>query len=314
MIQELNLCLVNTCNANCIFCPVRSYNHVLKFMSMELVEEIIRQVQSEEFRTNHNLLNMNIGENGEATLHPHLVEILERLRTLGCQMNLFTNFSNLTMDKSLKIVMWKLVDSVHTNIDGEHEDYELTKGLSYETFLVNLTSFLRCKHEMEWATDKIPVHAHVVSAENYRRAAKRHFGEEPSKLPVGFDSHVFKSSARGVKEKFEQMEGIAGVAIDDCLMWAERPFRTFRKEGNYSCPIIGRVETNVFINPNGDWYICCFDSGNEVVLGNIWENSIHSIYSSERRADIIRALKEKRFDDIGLPCSKVDCCQVINPN
>ena len=94
-------------------------------------------------------------------------------------------------------------------------------------------------------------------------------------------------------------------------MWAERNTSP-KKQGDFSCININRIKTNVFINPAGDWYICCFDCGNELVLGNLKKQTMTEIYKSKKRQDMIKLLEEKKFDEIGYPCNRVDCCQVVN--
>ena len=61
MIREINLCLVNACNANCAFCPRRGHEiKGEKFMQVELVDEILNQIRSDEFQEKHDLVGMHI--------------------------------------------------------------------------------------------------------------------------------------------------------------------------------------------------------------------------------------------------------------
>jgi hypothetical protein len=100
-------------------------------------------------------------------------------------------------------------------------------------------------------------------------------------------------------------------------MWAERKLITSGvakspiDQSTLSCPEFDRVLDSAFIAPNGDWYACCLDDNNDLVLGNVNHQSIIEIATSNTRTEFINDLKHKRYDKIGYPCNTVICCQRI---
>jgi len=64
-----------------------------------------------------------------------------------------------------------------------------------------------------------------------------------------------------------------------------------------------------YINPAGDWYGCCFDAGNDLILGNVYDNSLAEIADGPVRRDLVEKLEARHFEAVGWPCIRVDACQ-----
>ena len=75
------------------------------------------------------------------------------------------------------------------------------------------------------------------------------------------------------------------------------------------CPMFTRVQHEAYIAPNGDWYPCCLDDNNDIVLGNVKFQTVQEIYKSQRRLEFIEKLKNRQYEEIGYPCNTVACCQ-----
>jgi len=75
---------------------------------------------------------------------------------------------------------------------------------------------------------------------------------------------------------------------------------------------MSRVESEIFVAPNGDWYPCCYDDNNDIVLGNVTNSTLLEIHNSPTRRNFISKLKARMYDEIGYPCNTVACCQSIS--
>ena len=303
MIEEIGLSITDGCNANCVFCPRRDWpSGTPKFMSIEMVRKIVKELQSDKFKEKHKVAHILVGENGEPTLHKGLIDILREVKKLGVRVDLFTNFSGMTVKKIKTIVDEELVDGIHTNVDGTtKETYEQVKHLDYDKIIKNVNAFI------DYNKDKIQLYVHAVLTERYIKAVKKAFGSYPRKLIK--NAVIIPNEERVFMEKWGNKPNI-NVGVDMCLMWAEKKTTT-KKPEQYVCWNYDRIQTNAFINPKGDWYLCCFDVGNEIVLGNIKDQTFDEIYESETRKDILELIREQKFDELPSPCNRVDCCQVI---
>jgi radical SAM protein with 4Fe4S-binding SPASM domain len=307
MLQEINFSLIGECNAKCAFCPRKEHNSQIKTMPIELVEKIVDELCSDEFKERYQVLHSHVGENGESTLHPQFIDILRLLKKTGHAVDLYTNFSGLTDNKLEAIFEEELVTGINVNIDGlTPESYNLMKKLDYDKTERRILSFLEKRKERN-----VSLTIHILTAENYTKAVRKYFGTWPHAIPR--DWEFIPNEAERILEKWKpQLSATDGIGISSCLMWAERN-HVPKKHGDYSCFNLGRVKNSAFVAPNGDWYLCCFDVGNEVVFGNLNESSLVDIYENDKRAQIINWLETKQFDQIGLPCRRVDVCQVVNP-
>jgi radical SAM protein with 4Fe4S-binding SPASM domain len=272
-------------------------------MPLKLVKKIMDEVCSKSFK--YKIVCSYVGENGEATLHPDFLDILREINKGGYPVGMFTNFSKLTPDMSKAIIEENLLLGIDTNIDGLYpKSYKLMKGLDYTRVEGNVLAFLYFREKHGSGIPRLTIH--IITEERYIKAVDEWFGTYPHKMPR-LESMI-ENEAELIREKWlQRISHEDKVSSYQCLMWAERDY-TDRKEGDFSCPNINRLETCAFIAPNGDWYLCCFDEKNQLVIGNLYEQSLEEIYESDRRKNIIQLLKEKRFNEIGLPCSRVDAC------
>uniref|UniRef100_A0A6M3KZ69 Putative radical SAM superfamily protein n=1 Tax=viral metagenome TaxID=1070528 RepID=A0A6M3KZ69_9ZZZZ len=308
MLYEINWSLVSACNANCVFCPRHETVAKKVFMDIELVEKLLKEINDKDFRAKHELSMITVGENGESTLHPQFIEILRLLKTTGLTISLYTNFSKLDNSMANAIISEELVNSIHTNVDGpDPYTYRTIKQLNLETVLDNIQYFLKKRKDKD-----INFHLHAVTAWNYSSAVIKHFVQWPHKLSDDVVSSI--DDGYRIKEQWQPLlrENGDSIAIDDVLMWAERDHTPYRP-GAYLCPRIECVQHSAYIAPNGDWYACCFDVKNVLVLGNLYEESIDDIDGGLVKAGLVELLSEGNFQEIGYPCNRVDACQVVNP-
>jgi len=94
-------------------------------------------------------------------------------------------------------------------------------------------------------------------------------------------------------------------------LWAEREQVDVAKikHTDYTCPNLQCLKEEAYISSDGDWYACCNDSKNELVFGNIKDETLDSIYSGRARREFLEMLGRKEFMRIGGPCRTVNCCQ-----
>ncbi len=300
---EVNLSVAAACNADCLFCPRSSNKPDQKMMKVELVEKIMAEVSSPEFKSVHPVVHCVPSENGEPFLNPWILDILRVIRRTGLGITLFSNFGLLYENMAKTVITEGLCDAIHVNIDGATpETYGAVKGLDLNVVETNLKAFVRLRNE--WGSP-IRIFAHVISHYTYTEAVSRAFGAVPVKAK---EPRFLQDGPETVKK----WQGILNpdldtIGEDGVMFWAER-YGNVRRPGSFKCPNISRLRHVAYINPEGNVYVCCFDAGNDVVLGNVYENTLLEISDSQRRRDIIQKLEEGRFDEIGWPCSRVDAC------
>lgn len=311
--HAVNLALSNRCNAKCIWCPSsRGTKHNFD-MSFDLVKKIIDEISDESFP--HKIDIMHISENGEALYNKDLIDIARYIKQKmpDIKVDFLSNFGLMSGEISKFFTKEKLIDSIQVNIDG-HDDksYRDVKGISFKSVIKNLKKFLEYR---ERYYPEMKVRINVMPAFEYKYAVGAFFDTLPlqGKKEVHFSNYeeVVKFLREFVPEDIEIKRSKSGL-------WAERKQVLSGKakvpidNSKLDCPLLFRVENEAFIAPNGDWYPCCLDDNNDIVLGNVKDSTILEIYNSQVRNDFITKLKQRRFDEIGYPCNTVICCNSVS--
>jgi len=313
-LTSANLALSLLCNGDCLYCPSdRGENIQPKIMPLGYAKKIVDEMCSEKFRSVHRVIKFEFGENGDAFLNPDVIEIMRYVKSHlpDVNKNVYTNFFNLTEEKSKIILKEGLLDSVVCNIDGADDvSYHEVKRLSFSLTRRNLLSFLRLRREL-----KADVHLTILSltlAYYVERIMK--LGLSPSKLR-GVDDGCVTDDYGTIQEEWSKLIDPRTDMIrrPKVIGWAERSSIPIGHVDyrSYSCPLLQRVKEECFIAPDGTWYACCRDSKNELALGNVIEESILKVCEGERRMKLIRLLERGEFQSIGGPCRTVNCCQEL---
>ncbi|MGF3555233.1 MAG: radical SAM/SPASM domain-containing protein [Thermoplasmatota archaeon] len=315
MLKSINLSLSSVCGADCLYCPSNRGKKIKqKIMLFEWGKKIIDEISSDDFKKYHNVESIIIGENGDAFLNKDLIKILRYIKSRLPQIRveIFTNFQNFTEEKAEIILGEKLMDKVYCNIDGyNNQNYYNVKKLDLDKTKYNLINFLKIREKLNVY---VPLTFFVLTLNNYIHTIHNNFDFYPTKLK--------DHNLRNVPDDFsiikKQLKEILDPKKDNIIKswvmgWAERE-KFADKNINYkkySCPNLTRIEEEAFIAPDGTWYACCYDSNNELVLGNVITQSINEIFFSKKRMELIKLLKNKQFEKIGGPCKTVNCCQLM---
>jgi sulfatase maturation enzyme AslB (radical SAM superfamily) len=315
MIRCINFSLSNRCNANCIWCPTsRGTKH-----NFDLPIGVVKKVVDEfaDPACPHKLEMIHISENGEALYNPDFLDIIRYVKEKlpDISINFLSNFGLLTKDISEALFKEKLLTSVQVNIDGhDKESYEAVKGISYKSVIKNLKYFLEMREKYDPDFDFC---INVMPAFEYTLTVKQYFGTTPDRYdptkPTPFST--FSETKKSLREFVPKN---VRIRYSKSGLWSERRLITSGKvkspvdQSKLDCPLLDRVEHEVFIAPNGDWYACCLDDNNDIVLGNVKDNTVHELFLSQKRLTFLDRLKNRKFDEIGYPCNTVVCCQTIS--
>jgi radical SAM protein with 4Fe4S-binding SPASM domain len=270
-------------------------------MPFEVAKKIINDAVS------NGIESFALGENGDALLNQDFLNIARyiRYKSPNAYIRLYTNFRNLTPAISKIIIDENLLTLLVCNIDGhDAESYERMKGINYSLVERNILEFLRIRKER--ISVKPIFLIQVMTYHRYRQCLLHHFWKVPDCMsverPDDYDE-IFNKW----KDKIGPGDGIFKLFVKG---WAARELCS-SKGKEFSCPEVRRIDTEAFVAPNGDWYACCWMEDQNVVFGNLMEQSIEEIYNSDKRRQFIEMLRDKRFEEIGHPCDKVEACQEI---
>jgi hypothetical protein len=285
-------------------------------MPIELAKKIVDEVSDPEFRRIQGTQAFILGENGDLFFNKSCLDIMRyiRVKCPTIRIIIFTNFQNANQTILEAIHKEKLVDFVNCNIDSVNEDiYQKIKGIDLNNVLSNLKLFFDLRRQYG---SNIPVQIYSITLYTYIKAVRDHLGILPAKADRCLGEMIYDDfdMTRAYLEKLIDPTRDQIVKVDKVMCWAEREGVSNDIDyAKYRCTNLGRIMREAFIAPNGDWYICCYDAKNEVVLGNVGKESLQSIFFSAKRMTILNHLENQRFPLVGGPCCTVNCCQFVGP-
>ena len=103
------------CNLKCVMCARTIYGMEGINMSKELFSEAAKHFDNK---------TITILGNGEPFLHPNLFEFIEICQKKNAKVNLVTNGTLLTKEKSKQLLEYPNIRSVTFSIDGAYENYD----------------------------------------------------------------------------------------------------------------------------------------------------------------------------------------------
>lgn len=125
MDRLLNVEATSVCYANCSMCP-RDKVKKVGFIGLDVVDALIDKVKD------YSLYEISISGRGEPTLHPQLVDIIKKLRSLNTTISVVTTTAGLN-DKNYKRIL-DAVDILRISVSSIDEDLfkKIHRGLDYK--------------------------------------------------------------------------------------------------------------------------------------------------------------------------------------
>jgi radical SAM protein with 4Fe4S-binding SPASM domain len=254
-------------------------------MSFELAKKIIDDASQERFKE-----MFKFSENGEALLNKEFNNIFSYFRDVlpGNLAILITNTELLDEEKA-RFLLERNLNGIVVNIDGAtKETYEFVKkGLDFYKVRKNVLNFIRLRRELN---KQASICIQILTARNYYKSAKK----------------SYKNLVDDTKDVIKFWYPLLGKndsirIVGNPWLWAEKSNQKFNHRP-IICQLYERVCGECYIAANGDVYICCLDYNADTVFGNVATQSIREIWNGQKRARIMKYLRESSFEKIGLPC------------
>lgn len=140
MLNNVHLDIVNGCNTNCMMCGIYGKDHKCTFVSPEQVKRAEKWFSSAE--------NVRVGCDGETTIHPHLISILEICRSAK-KVHILSN-GKLISKNSVNESILRFADLLRISFDGgTPETFRAIRGFDgYDMITRSLASLKQAKPEL----------------------------------------------------------------------------------------------------------------------------------------------------------------------
>ena len=143
----------NRCNITCVTCMRNIWDEPLGKMSRETFEHILAGLEQITPRP-----LVFFGGIGEPLFHAQTVEMIERVRAIGCKVELITNAILLNAERSKRLIDAG-IDTLWVSIDGARpESYEDVRlGAELPRVIENLETFRSLRHHSFRPTPEIGI-------------------------------------------------------------------------------------------------------------------------------------------------------------
>lgn len=264
--------LHNCCNANCIICPYKELDSEKRFMDLNLFRKLISEIGDREI-----LLIPYL--NNEPFLDTEFCEKIEEINRVcpNCKVEISTNISKLTKKNIEKMKKMKISDFRISFFGYKRETYQkIMPGLDYDMSWHNLKMFL----------------------------------ESGLKNKIDSISVTMIEHEAVQKEEFDLMSEFCkenGIRFNRWGYLDRAGNNSYYKNESEQGDIIGceqnRPYERMHIMSDGSVILCCQDWREEVVLGNIRDNTILEIWNSEKYKEVRDAIYHCNSEGIEL-CKK----------
>jgi radical SAM protein with 4Fe4S-binding SPASM domain len=263
----------NTCNLKCAICPTG--RGVLKrskaMMSFEDFKKIIDELRN-------TLLGVTFAGYGEPFLNKNTIDMVKYAKKAGLYVEVYTNLLMLD-ERSIRILIDNKIDRLITSVDATSEEtYKKHKRAGSFSETVKILKLIN--EQKQRAKSKLP---HIKLS----FVVMKHNVQEMEKMKllvkeVGADSLVYKCM------NVKMAGGDIGANEQEFLV---EDFNRYKDppKGKGDCPWAYRGS---LVYSNGDVAPCCYISGGENTMGNVFSSSFSEIWNGKKYRNFRRTLKE----------------------
>lgn len=258
----LDVELTNLCNFRCRFCPTgtKSMKRIRGLMPDNVVNAIAENVQK------YHIPGVRFIRWGEPTLHPRYLEILAKIKKSGCLIHINTNGS-LMDDRQIEQLLNIHLDSIKFSFQGADEGTynEMRVGGDYERLLLTIRKFYELRGNREYPYIQISTTLTGETSEQIENF-KTDIQDYCDFYNIGYTqlNHLDVESMNVDEDEKEKIRRL-------------QKHETINHVYQLVCP---EAFDKLSINWNGDVTLCCSDYDNFMIVGNILDNDIKSIFNN----------------------------------
>jgi radical SAM protein with 4Fe4S-binding SPASM domain len=291
--------ITNRCNHQCKFCTLDWINHGTDSLDKKVIIDCLSEMRD------MGLKSIYYAGEGEPTLHPNIVELIENSKQMNISQSMSTNgslFNKEMAEKTLKNLSW-----IRFSVDaGDSVTYSHIHGVSENEFakvINNIKDAVLVKKENKLGVNIgvqfVLMPENISGAETLATIAKDigvdNFQVKPSHShpKSSYIPNIYKFSHQTIRDNLEQLEDENFVVVV-----RTQSMERLLQERNYSeCH---GFHFYAIIDAKGNVVPCNIFYGNsDYIYGNIYDLSFRDIWQGQKRKDIIKKISMSGFSHCG---------------
>lgn len=225
---------------------------------------------------------------GEPTMHPKYIEIMEHVKKAGALIHINTNGSLLDKEQMRRLLDIHL-DSIKFSFQGADKGTynEMREGGDYDRLLEIVRTFYELRGDREYPYIQISTTLTSEGADQIE-GFKRDIGDYCDYYNVGYT-------------KLNHLD-VESMGIDEEKKEKIRRLQENEKINHKYREVCTEAFDKLSINWNGDVTLCCSDYDNFMIVGNVLDNDIKSIFNCNATKIYRKAIVNRQY---GL----IKCCR-----
>lgn len=269
----INIETSSVCNLKCIHCPpqlneFKSERRKHNFIDLSIFNKIMDEIDR------HGKRSISLHKDGEPLIHPQISSILNRVKKNKDHKVYITTNGHYLTEENIKLILENRIDIINLSIGAATKEfYEMVRGKRFERVISNIHNFLEAIEESEW---KPRVLVQIINLKEINE----------------IDSQI-----ESFKEYWQNYD--VELAVWDKLNWG-----VFDNDSHFKFryPCYSLWES-FNINSNNNVTACCMDWKQELLFGNISEQSIEDIWKG-KEIDTLRKIHIEGKEDEVPACKK----------
>jgi len=266
----------NACNSNCIMCAHSKMKRKIGSMNMNLFKKIIDEYGKYEKGY------VSIQGFGEPLIDPLFDKRVKYAKKSGIKKVITNTNASLLNEKKAKKILNSGLDEIFINLDGFHkETYEnIRRNLKFDVVTNNIIRFLELRDEL--GLKKPIVNLDFILLEKNKFEVNQFVNKWKNKVDNICISSVY--------DWIDQTQNISVDNFHTICNTIKRP----------PCRLLW---TELVVSWNGEVPLCCRDYDNNIVLGNLRNQTIKDVWTGEKIEKIRQSHLNGNFE---IPLCK-DC-------
>ncbi len=296
---------INICNLKCLTCPTGAgkLKRPPRKMELEEFKKIIDEIAG--YTKKVALFNY-----GEPFLNPHIIEMIKYAVKRGIFIKLSTNGEFFSSPDFCRQVIESGVQYLIISLDGADQETisQFRPNSNFENIVKGCKNIVKAKKQFGKPNQKIELQFIVMKHNEHQKEAMRKFAK-------GLGVDIFKEKSVGLDVNDPEFQYLAQRYIPHCSL-----LKRYEREEGGKFKLKGEVPnfcslvySSALINADGSVVPCCYDYNGKYVMGNVFEQSLRSIWRGKEYQNFRRSiLRDRGQMDIcnSCPVDRIDTIKI----
>lgn len=290
--------ITSTCNERCIHCYI-PHEQKINYLPYSDIKNILSQL------SDMGCISITLS-GGEVFTHPDILKILQLLQKFDFSISILSNLTLLT-DEAIELLKKIDIDKVHVSVyslNSKTHDFITKLNGSLEKTLSNIEKCL--KHNIP-----IKISCPTMKA-NYKDFEELLLWGNENNIQVLTDYNIMARSDNSTDNLEQRLSEEEASTVIKAIIKHDQSYQKLisskkneKMEIDSVAPICHVGRDKICISSTGNFYPC--PGWHEMVVGNVRENSLLSVWRNSEKLNWLRSLKRSDITKC-IECANKDFC------